>query len=187
MEYMKQALGPVIGGIGFSWAQGLAEISNDQFARGIERVPPKAIKDVLKTARYIRENGVTTKAGAVVADDLSFSELIGQATGFSVGRANIQYDENNAIKNYEAHVLKRRQSLMNAYYTAFRLKDGEAMKAVMEKIRKFNQSQYGRANPITNKGLQQSIKTRQRNLAKTQNGIQVNPKLQALVAEYDFF
>ncbi|KYN82297.1 helicase [Vibrio cidicii] len=187
MEYMKQALGPVIGGIGFSWAQGLAEISNDQFARGIERIPPKAIKDVLKTARYIRENGVTTKAGAVVADDLSFSELIGQATGFSVGRANIQYDENNAIKNYEAHVLKRRQSLMNAYYTAFRLKDGEAMKAVMEKIRKFNQSQYGRANPITNKGLQQSIKTRQRNLAKTQNGIQVNPKLQALVAEYDFF
>ncbi len=187
MEYMKQALGPVIGGIGVSWAQGMADISNDQFARGIERIPPKAIKDVLKTVRYINEDGITTKTGSEIVSDLSFSELTGQALGFAVGRANIQYDENNAIKNYEGHVLKRRQSLMNAYYTAYRLKDGEAMKAVMTKIRKYNQSQYGRSNPITNKGLQQSIKTRQRNLSKTQNGLQVSPKLQALVVEYDFF
>ncbi|HAS6209016.1 TPA: PLxRFG domain-containing protein [Vibrio vulnificus] len=187
MEYMKQALGPVIGGIGVSWAQGMADISNDQFTRGIERIPPKAIKDVLKTVRYINEDGITTKTGSEIVSDLSFSELTGQALGFAVGRANIQYDENNAIKNYEGYVLKRRQSLMNAYYTAYRLKDGEAMKAVMTKIRKYNQSQYGRSNPITNKGLQQSIKTRQRNLSKTQNGLQVSPKLQALVVEYDFF
>ncbi|KLI66512.1 helicase [Vibrio vulnificus CladeA-yb158] len=187
MEYMKQALGPVIGGIGVSWAQGMADISNDQFARGIERIPPKAIKDVLKMVRYINEDGITTKTGSEIVSDLSFSELTGQALGFAVGRANIQYDENNAIKNYEGYVLKRRQSLMNAYYTAYRLKDGEAMKAVMTKIRKYNQSQYGRSNPITNKGLQQSIKTRQRNLSKTQNGLQVSPKLQALVVEYDFF
>ncbi|HFQ5433681.1 TPA: PLxRFG domain-containing protein, partial [Vibrio vulnificus] len=170
-----------------SWAQGMADISNDQFTRGIERIPPKAIKDILKTVRYINEDGITTKTGSEIVSDLSFSELAGQALGFAVGRANIQYDENNAIKNYEGYVLKRRQSLMNAYYTAYRLKDGEAMKAVMMKIRKYNQSQYGRSNPITNKGLQQSIKTRQRNLSKTQNGLQVSPKLQALVVEYDFF
>ncbi len=187
MEYMKQALGPVIGGIGVSWAQGMADISNDQFTRGIERIPPKAIKDVLKAVRFMNEEGVTTRTGSEIVGDLTLGELTGQALGFSIGRANIQYDENNAIKNYEAHVLKRRQSLMNAYYTAYRLKDGEALKVVMAKIRQFNQSKYGRANPITNKGLQQSIKTRQRNLTKTQNGIQVNPKLQALVAEYDFF
>ncbi|HDZ3715253.1 TPA: PLxRFG domain-containing protein [Vibrio vulnificus] len=187
MEYMKQALGPVIGGIGVSWAQGMADISNDQFTRGIERIPPKAIKDILKTVRYINEDGITTKTGSEIVSDLSFSELAGQALGFAVGRANIQYDENNAIKNYEGYVLKRRQSLMNAYYTAYRLKDGEVMKAVMMKIRKYNQSQYGRSNPITNKGLQQSIKTRQRNLSKTQNGLQVSPKLQELVVEYDFF
>ncbi len=187
VEYMKQALGPVLGGIGVSWAQGLSDISNDQFARGIERIPPKAIKDVLKTARYINEGGVTTKNGDEVVSDLTAFELLGQASGFAIGRANLQYDENNAIKNYETFIVKRRQSLMNAYYTAYRLKDGEAMKSVMVKIRKFNQSQYGKHNPITTEGLQQSIKARQRNLSKMQNGIQVNPKLERLVAEYDFF
>ncbi|EJL6304722.1 PLxRFG domain-containing protein [Vibrio cholerae] len=187
VEYMKQALGPVIGGIGVSWAQGLADISNDQFARGIERIPPKAIKDVLKTARYINEGGVNTKNGDEIVSDLTAFELLGQASGFAIGRANLQYDENNAIKNYETFIVKRRQSLMNAYYTAYRLKDGEAMKAMMVKIRKFNQSQYGKRNPITTEGLQQSIKTRQRNVSKMQNGIQVNPKLERLVAEYDFF
>ncbi|HFG1581207.1 TPA: PLxRFG domain-containing protein [Vibrio cholerae] len=187
VEYMKQALGPVLGGIGVSWAQGLSDISNDQFARGIERIPPKAIKDVLKTTRYINEGGVTTKNGDEIVSDLTAFELLGQASGFAIGRANLQYDENNAIKNYETFIVKRRQSLMNAYYTAYRLKDGEAMKAMMVKIRKFNQSQYGKRNPITTEGLQQSIKTRQRNVSKMQNGIQVNPKLERLVAEYDFF
>ncbi|EGR10252.1 helicase conserved C-terminal domain protein [Vibrio cholerae HE48] len=187
VEYMKQALGPVIGGIGVSWAQGLSDISNDQFARGIERIPPKAIKDVLKTARYINEGGVTTKNGDEIVSDLTAFELLGQASGFAIGRANLQYDENNAIKNYETFIVKRRQSLMNAYYTAYRLKDGEAIKSVMVKIRKFNQSQYGKRNPITTEGLQQSIKMRLRNISKTQNGIRLNPKLERLVAEYDFF
>ncbi|WP_262359509.1 PLxRFG domain-containing protein, partial [Vibrio cholerae] len=187
VEYMKQALGPVLGGIGVSWAQGLADISNDQFARGIERIPPKAIKDVLKTARYINEGGVTTKNGDEIVSDLTAFELLGQASGFSIGRANLQYDENNAIKNYETFIVKRRQSLMNAYYTAYRLKDGEAMKAMMVKIRKFNQSQYGKRNPITTEILRQSLKVRARKRSITQNGVQVNPKMNSLVMQYDYF
>ncbi|NOE51267.1 PLxRFG domain-containing protein [Vibrio cholerae] len=187
VEYMKQALGPVLGGIGVSWAQGLSDISNDQFARGIERIPPKAIKDVLKTARYINEGGVTTKNGDEVVSDLTAFELLGQASGFAIGRANLQYDENNAIKNYETFIVKRRQSLMNAYYTAYRLKDGEAMKAMMVKIRKFNQSQYGKRNPITTEILRQSLKVRARKRSITQNGVQVNPKMNSLVMQYDYF
>ncbi|TQP41020.1 PLxRFG domain-containing protein [Vibrio cholerae] len=187
VEYMKQALGPVLGGIGVSWAQGLSDISNDQFARGIERIPPKAIKDVLKTARYINEGGVTTKNGDEIVIDLTAFELLGQASGFAIGRANLQYDENNAIKNYETFIVKRRQSLMNAYYTAYRLKDGEAMKSVMVKIRKFNQSQYGKRNPITTEILRQSLKVRARKWSITQNGVQVNPKMNSLVMQYDYF
>ncbi|HGE6007852.1 TPA: PLxRFG domain-containing protein [Vibrio cholerae] len=187
VEYMKQALGPVLGGIGVSWAQGLADISNDQFARGIERIPPKAIKDVLKTARYINEGGVTTKNGDEIVIDLTAFELLGQASGFAIGRANLQYDENNAIKNYETFIVKHRQSLMNAYYTAYRLKDGEAMKAMMVKIRKFNQSQYGKRNPITTEILRQSLKVRARKRSITQNGVQVNPKMNSLVMQYDYF
>ncbi|HDZ9224737.1 TPA: PLxRFG domain-containing protein [Vibrio cholerae] len=187
VEYMKQALGPVLGGIGVSWAQGLSDISNDQFARGIERIPPKAIKDVLKTARYINEGGVTTKNGDEIVINLTAFELLGQASGFAIGRANLQYDENNAIKNYETFIVKRRQSLMNAYYTAYRLKDGEAMKSVMVKIRKFNQSQYGKRNPITTEILRQSLKVRARKRSITQNGVQVNPKMNSLVMQYDYF
>ncbi|WP_114793734.1 PLxRFG domain-containing protein [Vibrio cholerae] len=187
VEYMKQALGPVIGGIGVSWAQGLSDISNDQFARGIERIPPKAIKDVLKTARYINEGGVTTKNGDEIVSDLTAFELLGQASGFAIGRANLQYDENNAIKNYETFIVKRRQSLMNAYYTAYRLKDGEAMKSVMVKIRKFNQSQYGKRNPITTESLRLSLKVRARKRSITQNGVQVSPKMNSLVMQYDYF
>ncbi|MBF4405590.1 hypothetical protein EAY15_20700, partial [Vibrio anguillarum] len=101
---------------------------------------------------------------------------------FAIGRANLQYDENNAIKNYETFVVKRRQSLMNAYYTAYRLKDGEAMKSVMVKIRKFNQTQYGKRNPITTESLRQSLKMRARKRSTSQHGVQVHPKMNSLAA-----
>jgi hypothetical protein len=187
IEFMKQAAGPVLGGIAVSWTQGLNDMTNEHYLRGIEKMTPKTIRDVIKTARFIKEEGIATRTGSVVVDDLSGWDLVGQATGFSVGRANIQYDENNAIKNYEQHVQKRRQRLMNSYYTAFRLKDKEAITEVMSKIKHFNKSEYGRLNPISNKNLQQSVKARQRNLSKTDNGLQVSPKLQRLVAEYDIF
>ncbi|MGL4746941.1 MAG: PLxRFG domain-containing protein, partial [Shewanella sp.] len=122
-----------------------------------------------------------------IVSDLTAFELLGQASGFAIGRANLQYDENNAIKNYETFIVKRRQSLMNAYYTAYRLKDGEAMKAMMVKIRKFNQSQYGKRNPITTESLRLSLKVRARKRSITQNGVQVNPKMNSLVMQYDYF
>ncbi len=148
---------------------------------------PKAVKDMLKTSRYIYEGGIVSRSGSVIVDDMSVAELTGQAIGFTPGRANIQYDENNAVMNYQTDITDRRKKLMNAYYSAYRLKDERAKVNLMRKIAKFNQSEYGRKNPITSKSLKLSIKTRQRNLKASSSGIRVNPKYQQLVERYDFF
>ena len=187
LEYLKQALGPVIGGIGFSFAQGLGDIGDDFGIRSAEKMSPKVVKDMLKMARYINEEGVFTRTGAQVIGDMSPGELVGQALGFSSGRANIQYDENNAIKNYEMHLSKRRSQLVNGYYTAHRLGDKQAMNELLEKIQKWNRSKYGRMNPITSKSLQRSIKSRINNLNKTNSGLRISDKYRSLITEYDFF
>ncbi|MGR5294726.1 PLxRFG domain-containing protein [Vibrio mediterranei] len=187
LEYIKQGLGPVLGGIGFSFAQGLGDIGDDFGMRSAEKMSPKAVKDMLKMVRYINEEGVYTRTGSEVIGDMSWPELFGQAIGFSSGRANIQYDQNNAIKNYEMHLTKRRSQLMNGYYTAYRLGDQAALKEVMEKIQKWNQSKYGRMNPIDNKSIKRSINARLRNLAKTNSGVRINDKYQSLISEYDYF
>lgn len=187
MEYIKQGLGPVLGGIGFSFAQGLGDIGDDFGLRSAEKMLPKAAKDMLKMARYINEEGIYTRTGAQVVGDLSSGELAAQALGFSSGRASIQYDENNAIKSYESHLTKRRSQLMNGYYTAYRLGDKEALKEVLAKIQAWNSSKYGRMNPITNKSIQTSIKARVNNLQKTNSGLRINDKYHQLVAEYDYF
>lgn len=187
MEYIKQGLGPVVGGIGFSFAQGLSDIGDDFGIRSAEKMSPKVVKDMLKMARYINEEGVFTRTGAQVVGDMSPVELAGQALGFSSGRANIQYDENNAAKNYEAHLTKRRSQLMNGYYTAYRLGDKQALSQVMEQIAKWNQSKYGRMNPITTKAIQTSIKARVKNLQKTSSGVRINDKYRSLLTDYDYF
>lgn len=187
VEYMKQALGPVLGGIGVSFTRGLGDIGGDFGIRSAEQMSPKVVKDMLKMARYINEEGVYTRTGAQVIGDMSAAELAAQALGFSSGRANIQYDENNAIKNYEVHLTKRRSQLVNGYYTAYRLGDQSAMKEVMAKIQKWNQSKYGRMNPITNDSIKRSIKARLRNLEKTNSGVRISDKYQSLIREYDYF
>ncbi|MFM2589474.1 PLxRFG domain-containing protein [Vibrio sp. TBV020] len=187
LEYIKQGLGPVLGGIGFSFARGLSDIGDDFGIRSAEQMSPKVVKDMLKMARYINEEGVYTRSGAQVIGDMSAAELAAQALGFSSGRANIQYDENSAIKNYEVHLTKRRSQLVNGYYTAYRLGDKNAMKEVMEKIQKWNKSKYGRMNPITNDSIKRSIKARLNNLKKTNSGLRINDKYQSLINEYDFF
>ncbi|NCO45339.1 MAG: PLxRFG domain-containing protein, partial [Vibrio sp.] len=162
-------------------------IGDDFGIRSAEKMSPKVVKDMLKMARYINEEGVFTRTGAQVVGDMSPVELAGQALGFSSGRANIQYDENNAAKNYEAHLTKRRSQLMNGYYTAYRLGDKQALSQVMEQIAKWNQSKYGRMNPITTKAIQTSIKARVKNLQKTSSGVRINDKYRSLLTDYDYF
>ncbi len=187
LEYLKQSLGPVIGGVGMSWAQGLSDISNDHYMRGGEKLLPKAFKDVLKTSRYIYEGGVVSRSGSEIVSDMDIAELAGQAMGFTPGRANIQYDENNSIMNYHTELKRTRKRLMDAYYSAYRMKSERARLKIMQKIAKWNRSEFGQKDPITQKSLKASIKTRLRNLSKTSSGIRVSDKYRSLVDQYDYF
>ncbi len=47
--------------------------------RGSEKLMPKAVKDMLKTSRYIYEGGIVSRSGSVIVDDMSVAELTGQA------------------------------------------------------------------------------------------------------------
>ncbi|WP_027697245.1 PLxRFG domain-containing protein [Vibrio litoralis] len=187
MEYMKQAMGPVVGGIAYSFAQGLDYMSDGHYGRGAEKMLPKAGRDLLKTVRYMNEEGVMTKNGAPITDELSAASLVKQAIGFTPGEAVIQYDENNSLYNYKNQLSSRRSSLMNSYATAYRLGDEEARKEIMKKIKRWNSSKYGKLSPITPKALNQSIRMRLRQKEQAVNGVSINNKFRQLATEYDYF
>ncbi|UKA12667.1 PLxRFG domain-containing protein [Photobacterium damselae] len=184
---LMQLSGPVIGGIGLSIANGVGDLATGSTSRGVEKMVPKALKDVLKAVRYIHEEGVVNKYGSPLIDDVTSLELAQQALGFTPGRLAMRYDQNSAQKEAELFVRNRRSQLMGAYYMGWRAGDSSTIQEVMRKIQKFNRSQWGRSMPIKGVDLQRSIRRRQRNLAESQNGMKVNKKFIALTKDLDYF
>lgn len=189
MEILKQVAGPVVGGVFFNTTQGITDGMAGHHWRGLEKMMPVAARNLSKTARYIHDEGVLTKNADVILpwDDIDALELGGQALGFNIADAAIQYEKNSASYEYVNQATKRRQSLMNAYYAAHRLEDRELMSELREEIDKFNRSEWGKANPITNKSIKLSISARERGLERSLNGVRVNPKYHQLIKENEIF
>ncbi|ETZ09150.1 hypothetical protein AJ90_07350 [Vibrio parahaemolyticus M0605] len=180
---LQQAAGASFG-IAVSWARGLDYMTEGQYLRGVEYMTPKWIKDVFRTARYASEGGtVTNRNGEIIIDDVTLFEHAQQALGFTPARLVQQYDSNSALKGYERQVTRRRQSLMNAYWLAVRTKDNDGRKSVINNIREFNRSEWGRQNPITNEVLSRSVKQHFKMASKSQNGAHYNQKYMKLLQE----
>ncbi|HGS4982737.1 TPA: PLxRFG domain-containing protein [Vibrio parahaemolyticus] len=180
---LQQAAGASFG-IAVSWARGLDYMTEGQYLRGVEYMTPKWIKDVFRTARYASEGGtVTNRNGEIIIDDVTLFEHAQQALGFTPARLVQQYDTNSALKGYERQVTRRRQSLMNAYWLAVRTKDNDGRKSVLNNIREFNRSEWGRHNPITNEVLSRSVKQHFKIASRSQNGAHYNQKYMKLLQE----
>lgn len=137
-------------------------------------------EDMIKAGRYATL-GVNTLRGDPVLEDVSPWQVLLQGAGFSPAEVAERYERNRALKNYEEHITKRRQSLMNAYAMAIRNGDAADRVAVMEKVRAFN-----KANPelaISSDSIRASLKSRARYSAKAEAGIVINPKLAARLQE----
>ncbi|MGY5820875.1 PLxRFG domain-containing protein [Vibrio chemaguriensis] len=180
---LQQAAGASFG-IAVSWARGLDYMTEGQYLRGVEYMTPKWIKDVFRTARYASEGGtVTNRNGEIIIDDVTLFEHAQQALGFTPARLVQQYDTNSALKGYERQVTRRRQSLMNAYWLAVSTKDNDGRKSVLNNIREFNRSEWGRHNPITNEVLSRSVKQHFKMASRSQNGAHYNQKYMKLLQE----
>lgn len=174
---LEQAAGPM-GGVLKNALVGKQQIDEGNVWRGVETMLPKALKDTMKGARYSIE-GVNNFRGDPLVEDVSLWQAMLQMQGFTPAQVARQYDANSAVKGYEQFILNRRQHLTDAYAMAWRLGDAETQSAVLEKMRAFNQ-----ANPelaISAETLRRSLKSRMRYSQRAEDGIIVNPKLEARV------
>lgn len=181
-DYTKQMLGPMYSTI-YNAFSGADYIFRDQkYQKGFEMMMPKWVRDVSKTARYLGEGGnIQNNNGDIVVDDLSPLEYVEQVLGFTPNRSVVQYAENRAIKSYERHAMDRRKLLLNGMWLAYRNKDGDSVKKLWKKINEYNKSEWGRARPITQKTVSQSLKSRIRTQANARKGVHFNSKYSDLI------
>lgn len=183
--YAMQAAGPVVGGILPSFIEGFRKFGQGEYSRGVENMVPKFVKDGIKAVRYADEGATTLKGDELKdKDDFSYLDLGLQAMGIADADVNRQYAQNQAIKNYEQHILNRRKLLLFRYYVAIKERDEEMRADVLKKIQRFNQK-----NPrirIDAKSIRTSMRSRLRSDREAISGISVNKRLRPMAAEMEF-
>jgi N12 class adenine-specific DNA methylase len=182
--WLEQAVGP-IGGIAASTLEGAKLASDGHLDRAFEKWTPKALRDVMKAGRYASEGVRTIRGDALLSeDDRTYAELISQLVGFTPARVSERYEANNAVMNTRKFVQKRRQTIMDDYYKAWKDSDKKALEEAKRKLMAFNRKHPRSA--ISNSGLRSSIKRREYNRATAKDGL-VLPVKHDNVREYGRF
>lgn len=171
--WQDQALGAVFG-IGQNWFRGYKLITDGHTERGIEAIAPKAIRDLMRAARYLNE-GATTLNGDQLVDDLSAADLFKQALGFTPAQIAERYQLNTWDRNHQEATVRERKSLLNDFARANKAGDADATARVNKVIGQFNARHPDDA--ITGKTIIQSVRAREKASVRTENGLLLNKKL----------
>jgi hypothetical protein len=151
--------GPAYGSISRA-IRGKQLIEQGEIQRGIESMLPVSVSNVFKSGRFLAEGAIETMRGDEVVE-ITPQGALAQLMGFApadYARA-MQFKTNQA--EVDRRMNQRRSSLLDAYYTAYRVGDASGMVQAVQAIGNFNQRypNFG----ITNTQLKQSVSTRNRN------------------------
>jgi hypothetical protein len=153
----------------------------EQYAKGIEKMVPVAVKNFIKPIRYAIE-GVTTGKGLPIigADELSDIAIVSQLIGFTPKEIADKYKDQSNRRNVEERAKDRRTELRGAYIRAREngLSHGEAKTDVG--IDEFNSKVLPEVR-ITGQDLHKAYRQYRNEVKDAENGSQVAKKYQRTV------
>ncbi|MBY0418386.1 MAG: PLxRFG domain-containing protein, partial [Pararheinheimera sp.] len=175
--YAEQALGPMYG-ILTGWGRAVELARDGHTGKAWEAATPKFARDWFKAVRYATD-GVQTKRGDPILDEVSPWQIALQANGFSPLEISEQFRENNALSGQVRAIRDRRQLLLNRWALGKRLGDYELEYETLAEIERFNE-----VNPtvaIRSSDRVRSMKQRERISEQAVNGVIIPSKLKELV------
>ena len=176
--YLTGPAGSTIKGMG----RGITDMRNGQYYRGVEAMMPASVRNLLKTNRYNVDEGIKTRRGDLIYDDLTSGEMLWQMIGFAPSEYAMRQEQNMITKKIDNTVRKMRSKLLERYYLAMRSGDVDEQRSVAEEMREFSKD-HPEAT-ITAKTLIRSIKGHMRTSASnTYNGITISPTIKRALLE----
>lgn len=143
-EWIRQVVGPVVGlvpkmltGVRDLKA-GSAQLNDDLWWRGWESIMPSPLANAVKAYRYGTE-GVKTRRGDDLMEDVTTGQIISQAMGFQPSKIGDLYAENTMLFERKAYLEKRSRNMISGLIRALEEGDTEAATEIREGIRRFNE------------------------------------------------
>jgi hypothetical protein len=118
----------IIGGpawsVSQSFSRGIKDVNQGNLERGMEAMLPAAFRNVYKGLyRYPRDEGILTRRGDVIHDDISAGGLFSQVIGFPPTDYTLKQEQNQQLKKIDRAVNERRTKLLKKFYVATRMGD----------------------------------------------------------------
>jgi hypothetical protein len=135
----------------------------------------------LPFGRYQRDEGILTRRGDPIYDDISSGEMLGQFFGFAPNEYTKRQELNYRAKEIDRTVNEKRSLLLKKIYMATRVGDGEERRVIFDEIRKFNQKHPTAA--IDYRSLKRSMKQHAKTSAVMHNGILLSPAMRNVLLD----
>ena len=185
----------IMGGPAWSIAtqfkRGLTEVMSEDgdTMRGVEGMLPAAFRNVAKgipgIGRYAREDGILTRRGDPIVEDVTTGGLLAQMLGFPPTEYTLKQEQSQASKRIDRTTNKKRTKLLRRLYVDIRM--GSGSEDVMAEIRKFNARHPNAA--IGYDSVKKSLKGHMRTSALMVNGVTLSKNYRQLaldsISEYD--
>lgn len=180
----------VLGGPAWSvygqFSRGLKDVisENGDFERGVESMLPAAFRNVYKgfpgIGRYARDEGILTRRGDPIVDDVTTGGLVAQMIGFAPTEYTLAQEQNQAIKRIDRSVNQERTKLLRKLYIGLRM--GDDVSDVYDRVFKFNTKHPTAA--ISADSIKRSMKQHMRTSIKMHNGVTLSPNMQAVLKDH---
>ena len=175
----------IIGGpawsVSQSFSRGIKDINQGNIERGVEAMLPAAFRNAYKGAyRYPRDEGILTRRGDIIHDDITTGGLVSQIIGFPPTDYTLKQEQNQQLKKIDRAINERRTKLLKKFYVATRM--GDDTDDLLEEIRKYNDRHPQHA--ITPDSILRSMKMHYMSSAKMHNGVTLSPKNRSMLLEF---
>jgi hypothetical protein len=183
-EFIGYYLGGPALSVGKRFGRGVSDLWNGETQRGIESMMPAGIANMYKASpigRYQQEEGIYTRRGDPIYDDMTSGDLLSQFIGFAPSEYTRVQEINQRDKRVEGAVISRRSNLLKKYYIAVRMGDLAGMEEAQEGIAKFN-DRHPTAR-IDRASIKKSLKSHRSTSKKMYNGVTISPLMQFAIQE----
>ena len=174
MHYVTSVFGgPAVGQL-INMRVGLSEVADGNMT-GLQKMVPKFMRDMMKTAEYTR-HGLVDRNGIPVVDQVAPGEKFWTALGIGSGRVSEAYDAKSAVKTAQDSVNKRKSQLLGQLDRAIWREDDALRQRTEKNIERFNKIYQARGRDwawavITRERKKNFLKNRRKARAEADNGI----------------
>jgi hypothetical protein len=162
--------------------RGIDDMKQGEIERGFEAMMPSGLRNAYQAVfRFPRDEGILTRRGDPIVDDLSFGELAAKAIGFAPAEYTRTQEMNQQTKRIDRAVNAQRTRLLRQYYVALRMGDGDESRAVLERIGEFNRRH--RSAAITPDSMRRSMRQHMETSATMYNGVTLSPNMRRVLSQ----